>query len=232
VSSIERVAVLGAGRMGRALAIRMASAGHHVVLGSRQPASAQAAVASLGLDRAARHIEFATYDQAVTSADIVFLAVPYEKQLDVLGPVREALIGRMLVTAVVALDPAAPDRVTFPLGRSAAMEAQAFLGQGIPVVAAFQTLMYRLLQEVNTPTEAEVWVASDDQAARRRIVELAESTGLAARDIGPLVNSLACEALGSVTMRVGQSEHAKHVGVRLTGVWDESPPAAQPDGPG
>lgn len=215
--------------MGRALAVRMASAGHAVTVGSRQPEAARAAVASMPLRADAPAIEFGTHAEAVQAADIVILAVPYDTQLEVLGRVKVALEGRILVSVVIALDPQTPDRMPFPLSRSAALEAQGFLGPKVPVVAAFQTLMYRLLQEVDTPTDAEVWVAADDPTARQRIVELSVSTGLATRDIGALVNSLACEALAPVIMRVGRTEHAKHVGTRLTGVWDESPSASPPD---
>ena len=86
------------------------------------------------------------------------------------------------------------------------------------VVAAFQTLMYRVLKEVDMPSSAEVWVAADDSESRLRVVELAQSMGLKSRDIGTLANSIACEALGSVIMKVGTELGAKRVGVRLTGI--------------
>ncbi len=222
MSQIERVAVLGTGRMGRALAVRLASAGHLVILGSRDRTAAEVAAVELNAELVGPAIAAADYSAAVGTADIVVLAVPYRAQVDVLTALRHELQGKVLITSVIALDPGALDRVSLPAGSSAALEAQEVVGPGVPVVAAFQTLMYRVLREVGAPTPAEVWVAGDDPEARQRAVALSISSGLKTRDIGPLVNSIACEALSSVIMKVGMDLDAKRVGVRLTGIESES----------
>lgn len=222
MSQIESVAVLGTGRMGRALAVRLASAGHQVTLGSRDQGKARDVVGELNGSLLGSPIGSGGYSQALEVADIAVLAVPYGSQAAVLRAIREGLRGMILVTTVIALDPAVPDRVSLPAAGSAALEAQDLLGPQIPVVAAFQTVMYRVLAEVEKPTSAEVWVAGDDPAARRRVVGLATSTGLMTRDIGPLVNSIACESLTSIIMKVGADSGAKRVGVRLTGIETEA----------
>lgn len=222
MSQIERVAVLGSGRMGRALAVRLASAGHLVTVASRHRASAEEAAAVLNADHVGPEIAFGEHADALQAADIAVLAIPYESQAEVLRALRQVLRGLVLVTAVNALDPHKPDSVSLPPGGSGALEAQALVGPDIPVVAAFQTLMYRVLKEINTPTQAEVWVAGDDREARRRVVKLSASTGLRTRDVGSLVNSIACEALGSIFMKVGAELGAKRIGVRLTGIDGET----------
>lgn len=221
MSQIERVAVLGSGRMGKALAVRLANAGHRVTLGSRKGTVAEEASRQLNASLAGPAIASGDHSQALSAADIVILAIPYQAQAQALEALRQDLRGMILVTAVVALDTGSPKRVSLPPGRSAAIEAQDLLGPDIPVVAAFQTLMYRVLSETDKSTLAEVWVAGDDPAARRRVVELSTSTGLTTRDIGPLANSIACEALTSIIMKVGAEFGAKRIGVRLTGVGTE-----------
>lgn len=217
MGQIERVAVLGTGRMGRALAVRLASAGHRVTLGSRTRVAAETAARETNADRIGPAIAFGEHSEALQASDIAVLAVPYEAQADLLLGLRRDLEGMVLVVASIALDPNAMDEVSLPPGSSAAIQAQALVGPDVPVVAAFQTLMYRVLREVGTPSLAEVWVAGDEPEARRRVVALSASTGLNTRDIGALVNSIACEALGSVIMKVGMDLGAKRVGVRITG---------------
>jgi NADPH-dependent F420 reductase len=220
VSQIERVAVLGTGRMGRALAVRLASAGHLVSLGSRDRATAKSVASQLNARLVGPAVTYGSYVQSLDEADIAVLAVPYSVQAELLAALRESLEGMILIVATIALDPDAADRVSLPPGRSAALDAQDSVGQQTRVVSAFQTMMYRVIQEVDVPTEAEVWVAGDDPDARRRVAELSQSTGLKTREIGPLVNSIACEALISVTIKVGLDLGAKRIGVRLTGVDD------------
>ncbi len=221
MNQIERVAVLGSGRMGRALAVRLASAGHLVSLGSRDRAGAEATVRELNGRLMGPAIAFGDHAEALEAADIAVLAVPYQAQAGVLTALRNDLRGRILVTAVIALDPRALDRVSLPAGSSAALQAQELAGPDIRVVAAFQTVMYRVLSQIEVRTPAEVWVAGDDPDARRRVVALSASTGLKSRDIGPLVNSIACEALSSVIMKIGTELGANRVGVCLTGIETE-----------
>mgnify|MGYP003908855205 CR=1 FL=1 len=96
-----KIAVLGAGTVGRTLAAGWVRAGHRVVLGSRDPASERvtAAVAETGAAGAAEHAE------AVSACDVVVVTVPGDQVEGLIGALGGALAGRVAVDATNHLAP-------------------------------------------------------------------------------------------------------------------------------
>src|SRR4051794_15094348 len=78
-----RIAVIGAGNIGRTLGNAWASAGHHVVYGVRSPGPPDTAAVS----------------DAVADADAVVLAVPGPAAKEVLAALGEALEGTVVIDA-------------------------------------------------------------------------------------------------------------------------------------
>ena len=78
-----RIAVIGAGNIGRTLGAKWATAGHQVIYGVRTPESP----------------ETAPIADAVASAEVVVLAVPGTVAKDVLGALGEALAGKVVIDA-------------------------------------------------------------------------------------------------------------------------------------
>lgn len=214
----SQIAVLGTGRMGSALALRFGLGGLKVALGSRSPETARQAAEDLCARLGNKAIRGLERVPAVKSAPIVVLAVPYSAQEATLQEVGPVLDNKILVVADVALDPDAFDQVRLPPGRSAALDAQSQVPDGVPVVAAFQSMMYRSLLDLDRPVECDAFVAGDDPAACQRVIDLATRAGIRAWSIGPLVNSIACEALTSVLIHLGLVHDSKVVGIRVTGV--------------
>ncbi len=212
------VAVIGTGKMGRALAARLAAAGYAVTLGSRRAESAAEGALEVNQRHTGPPVSGAVNQTAAEAAAIVLLSVPFAAQQDVLRGLAPALEGKILVTTVAALDPAAAARVSLPPGSSAGLEAQRQLGGGVRVVSAFQTIMYRSLLNPPEPVEAEALVAGDDQDAKDQVIELAGSIGVRAWDIGPLVNGIAAEALTSVQIHLIIQHGVKSPGLQLIGV--------------
>ncbi len=213
-----RVAVIGTGKMGRALAARLAAAGHAVTIGSRRAESADEAAFEVNQRHTGRPVSGLVNLAAAESAAIVLLSVPFAAQHDVLLALAPALEGKILVTTVAALDPAAAARVSLPAGSSAALEAQRQLGGGVRVVSAFQTIMYRSLLDPPEPVAPEAFVAGDDQAAKDQVIELGRSIGVRAWDVGPLVNGIATEAFTSIQIHLIIQHGVKTPGLRLIGV--------------
>src|SRR5487761_2762179 len=134
----------GTGPAGRGVAVRWASAGHDVVLGSRDALRASETAASL-VARGTGVISGATNEEAA-SCDVVVVATPWESAVAMVSAlVRE---GRELV----ALYP--------PRGSMAAQIAFA-LPQST-VVGAFHHLPAALMQDLDSDLDADVVVFSDD----------------------------------------------------------------------
>lgn len=133
-----RIAVLGAGAVGRTLASAFARNGHTVVLGSRSDNNpvAQDWAAEVGGDATA-----ADFAGAVAGADVVVNATPGLVSLDVLQPLSGALAGTVLIDVSNPLDTSSgfpPAVLTFE-GRSLGERIQEALPQ-TRVVKALNTV--------------------------------------------------------------------------------------------
>ena len=212
-TSPKTIAILGGtGDLGTGLARRWAKAGHKVVICSRTAEKAIAAAADLaefgveGLENAA----------AAQKADIVAITVPYANQIATLEACKAALQGKILIDATVPLMPPKVGTVQLPEGGSAAVAAQAMLGDGVTVVSAFQNVAAAKLQS-DVDLECDVLVAGDKVAARQTVIDLVEDAGMRGWHVGPLANSAAAEALTSLIIQINRRYGIDGAGIRITG---------------
>jgi NADPH-dependent F420 reductase len=214
-----RLAVLGGtGKAGGGLALRWASSGHEVIIGSRDAERARAGAAELNRLLAGRAtVRGAGNREAAQAAEIVVLAVPYAAQAAVAEEVRNSLPGKILVDVTVPLSPPV-DCVQLPQGESAVVALQRRLGSGVRVVSAFQNVSALHLRDTGHAIDCDVLVCSDDEAARAAVVGLARDAGLRAWHAGPLANSVAAEALTSALIAINKRYKVPASGVRITGV--------------
>jgi NADPH-dependent F420 reductase len=173
-----KIAVLGAGNVGAAVATAAVSAGHDVVVTATSADKAQKVAADAGARAAATNAD------AVRSADVVLLAVPHGAVAGVVAELGEALTGKVVVDATNPLNATYSDLVTS--GVSAAEQLQAQL-PGASVVKAFNTVF---ASRHGNPTEGgaplDAFIAGDDTAAKNTVAELASSLGYRVIDAGGL----------------------------------------------
>ncbi|SDU93331.1 hypothetical protein SAMN04488544_2189 [Microlunatus sagamiharensis] len=174
------VAVIGAGKLGGALARRALAAGHTVSVAGRTDGTAFR-------ERVARTVPGArasSVEVALQGADLVVLALP-------LGEHRR--LDPTLLASHVVVD-AMNDWTTGPAsGAGTAAEDSSLRVQrdlpGAHVVKAFNHIGYHDLDDEPlhgaSPRRA-LAVAGDDRAAARRVADLVESLGFDAVDAGPL----------------------------------------------
>jgi NADPH-dependent F420 reductase len=214
------IAVLGgSGKEGSGLAFRWAHAGHHVTIGSRDPAKAAAAAAELDTLLGGRAtVKGSDNLSAARVAQVVVLAVPYAAQRETAMSVRDALEGKVLVDVTVPLVPPKVDRVQLPGAGSAVQQLQVDLGAGVKVVSAFQNVSAVHLKDPSHPIDCDVLVCGDDADARELVVGLALDAGIAAWHAGVLANSAASEALTSVLIAINKRYKIPGSGIRITGL--------------
>lgn len=170
-----KVAIIGAGNVGRALAGSIARAGHEVTIAARHREHAQTVAEETGALPAE---DSAT---AAARADLVILAVPYQTASEVAPEIREQVAGK---TVIDVTNPLTPDYSGLATeGTSAAEELQVRL-PGASVVKAFNT-MFASVQAQPSP-DVDGYVAGDDPQAKQRVISLIESMGFTSLDVGPL----------------------------------------------
>lgn len=213
------IAVLGGtGAEGSGIALRLARAGHRVVIGSRDAAKAERVCAELNLLTPDSTLTHATNAAAASAAQIVFLTVPYAAQQATVQEVRAELAGKILVDATVPLRPPKVARVQLPEGGSAVAAVQHLLGDSVHVVSAFQNVSAHLLRDLTHAPDCDVLVCGDDPEARQTVIGLASEMGLQAWHAGTIANSAATEALTSLLIAINSRYKVAHTGIRITGL--------------
>ncbi|MEO2241434.1 MAG: NADPH-dependent F420 reductase [Euryarchaeota archaeon] len=216
----------GTGDQGFGLALRFAAAGHEVVIGSREEERALKA-AERAMELLSEHgyedatVEGKENEEAVSDADVVLLTVPFFAVIETVRGLRDALPDdAIIVDVTVPLETAIggrPTRTITPWEGSAAETVQSLVEQ--PVVSAFENVSAELLRELDREVECDVVVCSDDEDAKRTVMELAEDIpGVRAIDGGPLANARIVESITALLIGLNQRYGKKGIGIRFTGI--------------
>lgn len=170
-----KVAVIGTGRVGSAIAPVIAVSGHDVVYGVRDPADPKYA----GMDIAAKPMA-----EAAAWADAILLAINWNSVDAVLGELGP-ITGKILIDPINPYDfmnqlaplvPADTSAAAILQSKTDAVVVKALNQVGSPVMAQARSRSLRPLQ----------FVASDDADARANVIALLADSGFDARDAGGL----------------------------------------------
>jgi len=225
------VAILGGtGPQGFGLVLRLALAGHEVIIGSREAErateSASQALATLdgrpvpggaarvrGLDNAA----------AAMAAEVVVLTVPFAAQAPTLKGVKSSLRpGQVVVDVTVPLAASVGGRATRVLGvpqGSAAQQAAEMVPTGVPVVGAWHNVSAEALSDLDAQIDCDVLLCSDSAPAKEIVRGLvAALPGARAVDAGPLENARTVEALTALLISINIRHKVHRAGIRITGL--------------
>ena len=214
-----RIAVVGGtGKEGHALALGWARVGEDVIIGSRSVERAKATAEDINAAMGRPGATGMPNREAAAAGDMVVLTVPYESQEAILRDIVDGVRGKILVSAVVPMDPAKPRRLRDLPDGSATEEAQALLGPEVRVVAAFQNISHAKL--AGTAADSDVLICGDDSEARRLVAPLAERLGFRAIDAGPARNARVVEGLTVLLLHVNRHHKGAHAGIRVTGLPD------------
>jgi len=216
---ILTVAVLGGtGKEGKGLAYRWAKAGYQVLIGSRSPEKAITASAEIiGLLEGSGSVVGMSNPQAAQQANIVVLTVPYAAHRETLESVKDVLKGKILVDVTSLSVPPMVTKVQMLPAGSATQEAREIVGEGVEVVAAFQSISHKHLL-TDEDVDCDVLVTGTSKDARAEVLKLVEAAGLIGWDAGPIENSVVVEGLASVLRYINKQYGSTHSGIRITGV--------------
>ncbi len=210
------IAILGGtGKEGPGLALRWASAGYRIIIGSRQVEKAQAAAEEINNKLGSTSASGMENAAAAHAADLCVLTVMQEAHLSALESVKEALKGKILVDATARVDFRDPKP---PAPPSAARQAQDLLGPQVRVVAAFQNVPSHVLKKnLRQSLDADVLVCADDKEAARQVIQLAEDGGMRAYYAGGLENAIVVEGITSLLISINQYYGVKTASIGIMG---------------
>jgi predicted dinucleotide-binding enzyme len=186
-----KVAIIGAGNVGKALGASMTRAGHEVTMSASTPESAKAAAKEIGAGSADNAAS------AVTDANVIILAIPYTAGESVAAEIAGQTAGR---TVIDVSNPIKPDFSGLATDTSAAEELQRHLPDA-HVVKAFNTV-FASNQAGPAASGAPIdgYVAGDDGDAKRQVMSLVESIGMRPLDVGPLSSARYLEGMAYVNI--------------------------------
>lgn len=211
-----KVAIIGTGNVGQALARSLAGAHHEVVIAGRDAAKAATTATALGVGSAA------DARAAAADAEVVILAVPFASSGEAVAREIGPVVGGTVV--VDATNPLLPDYSGLATagGPSAAEQFAAWLPDA-RVVKAFNTLFASNQGASADPdTRLDGLFATDDEDARDVASALLASIGLRPVHVGPLARARELEALAWLNI----SMQLVHGGDWRTSIVLVDPPAA------
>lgn len=214
---MESVGILGGtGPAGRGVALRMASGGHHVVLGSRDAERASAVAAGMSV-RGEGSVRGDTND-AAAQCDLIVVATPFDSAIATVTALRSALAGKIVISMVNALAREAREMVPlYPSRGSMAAQIARALPESL-IVGAFHHLPASMMEDLDSGLDADVVIFSDDEDARVRVGEIVDAMpGLHAVIAGSMSLASPIEAFTAVCISVN-IRHKAHSYVKLAGL--------------
>jgi predicted dinucleotide-binding enzyme len=198
-----RIAILGAGNVGGGLGRAFAAAGHDVVFGVRDPDSVKTLAALADIPDAVA----ASPGAAVEGAQVVVFAV---RPVAIHATVSElpSLAGRVVIDAMNRFDAEVTAHST--------TQDLAQLLPGAKLAKAFNTIgfeNYRSAADRSIP--AVMFVAGDDEDAKRVAMGLAEQIGFQPEDAGGMANTKVLEEMVKVWMALAQT-HGRTVAFAIS----------------
>jgi predicted dinucleotide-binding enzyme len=190
-----KIAIIGAGNVGRALGSSFATAGHDVTFAARDAAKTAATATAAGGRSAA------TPAAAAVGAAVIVFAVPFTEAEAIAASLVPVAAGTVVIDATNPLK-ADYSGLATEGGPSGAERIAAALG-GVPVVKAFNTLFAGVQGNPATHDQVlDALYATDDDAAGAVVAGLASDIGFRAVKVGPLSAARELEAMAWLNIRL------------------------------
>ena len=162
-------------------------------------------------------------EDAVSQADVVVVTVPFAVLMDTLRGLKPRFrSGQVLVNVSVPLETAIGGRATRTVevwAGSAGQLAASVVPNTVSVVTAFNNVSAELLKDPSKPVDCDVLVCSNDENAKRIVLDLVRGIGGARGfDAGGLENSRTVEQITALLVALNIRYKVKSAGLRVTGI--------------
>ena len=209
----------GTGPAGSGLALRLASIGIDVTIGSRSKERAAEVCDRLTSKWPGKDLPLSPGDNAMAAAcDIIVVATPWDAAASTAVSVCDSLEGKVVISMANALAKVGDDfEPLVPPRGSVAGHVQALVPRCM-VAAAFHHLPARELAAIDHPLDADVLICSDHPEATAATADLVRRIpGLRPLDTGPLSNATPIEAMTAVLLQLN-IRYKTRAALRITGI--------------
>lgn len=185
-----KIGILGSGNMGRSLGILWAEQKHEVFFGARTAEKGQTVAESAG-----NNTQGGTNDEAAAFGDVLLYTIRGVNPAEVLTSV-DVLDGKILIDCN---NYEIPENFAYPAIEYSLAEKLAEQVPQVRVVKAFNTMAQEIFELSPQPLQeynVSVFVAGDDEDARKIVMSLAADIGFAPVDCGELRFARLLEGLG------------------------------------
>jgi hypothetical protein len=187
-----RIAIIGAGRVGKSLGKALGAKGHRIVYGVRQPS-------------ALREAGTKTVDGAIAGAEVIILATPWTAAEALVCEHAPALLGKIVIDATNPLNPA-ETRLALGFDTSGAELLQSH-AHGATFFKAFNTAAVDVIANPRFPQgRAAAFVAGPKGPQKNAVLRLVADVGLEAVDAGELRAARLLEPLGMLWLQLATAE--------------------------
>ena len=189
-----RIAIIGAGNVGSALARAFVETGHQVVLTARHADHAAKVAAEIGAAAATSNVE------AFSVAEIVVLAVPSTAVASIVDEVGPAIEGKIVVDPT---NPTGRDYSEIVTASGSVAEGIHALAPAARVVKAFNTVFAgRMADPIVDGVPLDGFYAGGDDAAKSAVADLLAAIGYRPLDAGGLVAARALELMAQLNINL------------------------------
>jgi hypothetical protein len=192
-----RIAFLGYGNVGAPLADHLQRLGHEVTLAARHRSDGvKEALSRNGA------LQVAAPGAAVATAEVVFLATPFQANEEVVKPVASELAGKVLVDCTNPVGPGLRHGLD---SRQSGSQAVQKLVPAARVVKAFSIYGFENFEDSRYPAysvKPAMMFCGDDTAAKRTVGELIAQLGWEPLDVGGLEQALHLEHMTLLWVRM------------------------------
>jgi len=197
MSQTQKIAVVGLGKIGKAVATNLAHSNRQFIVADRQIEKAKEVSQALG-----KSAQAADIDAAVKQADIILLAIPFPAVATFFSQYSNSLSGKIIIDPS---NPIVPDekggfKKVIGLNESAGQINAAALPSGARLVKAFGTLGVASLGSAafQRPDKAVLFYAADDDSVDAEIDKFIRENGFEPVKIGGLDQSIRIEVFGDL----------------------------------
>jgi predicted dinucleotide-binding enzyme len=186
-----KIAIIGTGNVGAALATAFARAGHAVTLGTRNPGKAGPLAAATGAT-------LASPEAAAAGAEVVILALPWAAAAEAVAGLGD-LAGRIVIDA---MNPLAMIEGRLDLDRGQGTSGAETVATWLPGARVIKTLNQVgaeiMADNARMAHRPAMFMAGDDDAAKHTVAGLLSDIGFQPFDAGGLVRARLLEPLAMV----------------------------------
>jgi NADPH-dependent F420 reductase len=155
----------------------------------------------------------------VEKADLIFLSVRFPHVIDSARSLPFKAGSRVVDTSVPVIFEAGAARFVEDGEGSVSERLCAALPKGVRVVAAFKTIPARILGDLDSGLDCDVFVCGDDEATKQAVMRVAGLIpGLRPLDAGPLSEARTIERMAALAVKLNLRYKVKAARFRAVGV--------------